>query len=131
MIRTVYVTLVLCFILIAQPSVGVINAARRPEGAYCGDYIGMVKGRILASAASEKFDILLDIFHEKYSCKNEKYTFDERTKQITIIGATDPKDCLGKVLVDNGLSLAVSYAENENTLYLDLGIVGIKLAACS
>ncbi|ESL09138.1 hypothetical protein TRSC58_03148 [Trypanosoma rangeli SC58] len=130
MIRTVCVTLFLCFVLIAQPSVGRISVVRRPEGAYCGDYINLVKGRIFADAVSEQFDIWLDVFSEKYTCKNEKYIFDERTKQMTIVGATDPKDCLGKVLLDNGLSLAVSYAENENALYLDLGLVNIKLSAC-
>ncbi|RNF01865.1 uncharacterized protein Tco025E_08541 [Trypanosoma conorhini] len=131
MMRAVHVAFFLCLLLITQPAVGRIDVARRPAGSYCGDYLGVVKGRISTGAARDTFDIWLDAFGDKYSCKKEKYTFDERTNQMTVVGATDPKDCLGKILIKNGLSLTVSYSPKEDVLDLDLGIVRLQLTACA
>ncbi|KEG13842.1 hypothetical protein DQ04_00751020 [Trypanosoma grayi] len=109
-----------------------VSVNRHPAGVYCGEYsLGLVKGRITAGQTPDTFDIWLDAFGEKYNCKDEKYIYNERTNHMDVVGATDPNDCLGKLLVQNGLPLTVVYFPREDTLELDLGIAKVDLSQCA
>ncbi|EAN90210.1 hypothetical protein C3747_23g983c [Trypanosoma cruzi] len=131
MAQAVYATLLLICLLAAHSAAGIFIVDSRPSGDYCGGYMSLVNGRITVHPTTSEFDISLDVFGEKYLCKEEKYSYNETTGQMFLDGVNDPDDCLGTILRDNGLKLSVTYLQGEDAILLDFDVVTVKLSRCS
>ncbi|CAD2221743.1 hypothetical protein AGDE_05564 [Angomonas deanei] len=104
---------------------------RLPDGHYCGTYsFGLVKGEFNTTSGSTFFDLSLEAFGDTAECKNEKYIYDPATHKAVVVGATDPNDCLGKLLSDNKLTLEVLFNPEADIVTLDLGITKIDCPKC-
>ncbi|ORC87822.1 uncharacterized protein TM35_000202310 [Trypanosoma theileri] len=126
-----FFTAVLILLLFLQTVNGAIVVGRVPDGAYCGNYsYGLVTGRISLGSLPNTFDIALTVFGDDYNCKNERYKYDEKTNKMEVPDSNNPNDCLGKLLVQNKLTLSVQYYPKEDELELDLGIAKIMLTQC-
>lgn len=104
---------------------------RLPDGTYCGEYSnGAVQGRLRTKKGADTFDLFLIAFGDRVTCKNEKYIYDPNTHTAVVPGATDPNDCLGRVLLDNDLTLAVSYDPQKDVMTLVLEAIVIECKKC-
>ncbi|KAH9599239.1 hypothetical protein LSM04_001154 [Trypanosoma melophagium] len=122
---------VLILIIFIQTVSGALRVGRAPDGAYCGNYShGLVTGRISLGSLPDTFDIKLNVFGGDYYCQNERYKYDEKTNTMTVPDSNNPNDCLGKMLVQNKLTLTVQYFPKEDALELNLGIAKILLTQC-
>ncbi|KAG8346183.1 hypothetical protein ERJ75_000056800 [Trypanosoma vivax] len=110
---------------------GISHSNSYPNGEYCGDYLGILKGRISIGLVPGKFDLYLNFSGKETQCMGEEYSYDEKTNVLDIKGAEDKNDCLGKMLHDNRLTLSVRYAPDADKLVLDFGIAVVELKKCN
>lgn len=107
-----------------------VTEERMPDGTYCGTYGTIVEGRLTTTKGTDTFDIYLEALDEELVCKDEKYIYDPNTHTAVIPGATDPNDCIGQALANQGLSLKVTYDPKSDVITLDLDIAKIECEKC-
>ncbi|KAK7195098.1 hypothetical protein NESM_000433000 [Novymonas esmeraldas] len=104
---------------------------RMPDGLYCGSYAGgLVVGNLSMKAGTDKFDMVMKGLGLDLECKDETFLYDPKTHHATVVGATDPNDCIGAVLTENDLTLDVIYQPDEDIITLDLGFTQIICKKC-
>lgn len=123
--------LALCFVLVSTTGICMIVRERVPNGTYCGNYAsGLVEGNVTTKAGSDTFDMHLHGLGMELNCENEKFIYDPKTHHAVVAGATDPNDCIGKVITENKLSLDVLYDPAKDVITLDVGITKIACKKC-
>lgn len=90
----------------------------------------MVVGKLDIKPSTSTTDIYLKGFGSETTCNDEKYTYDPKTHHAVLVGATDPQDCIGKMLHDNHLSLDITYNPAKDIILLDIKIAKIECTKC-
>ena len=107
-----------------------LAAASGPSGQYCGSYMGMVSGTLTIESTTS-FDITLTIFGTPTTCNNEAYSYDAATGVMTIPGAAEPTNCLGAIIVQNGMgTLTATYDPSSNDIDVVVSIASLTLDSC-
>lgn len=107
-----------------------VREERMPDGTYCGSYAGIVEGRLFTKKGTDTFDIYLEALGDELVCKDEKYIYDPKTHTAEVPGASDPDDCIGQALTNQGLTLKVSYDPKQDIITLDLDMLKIECEKC-
>lgn len=108
------------------------NTGKGPDGKYCGSFtMGLVRGELLVRQAQSDLDIHVEgVSNLNTTCEKEKYTFDKKTNEVYVPGATDKADCLGDLLGQGDLKLKVLYAPKTDVIRLDFGFTHVDCKTC-
>ncbi|GET87589.1 hypothetical protein, conserved [Leishmania tarentolae] len=103
-----------------------------PNGLYCGSYAnGLVVGNLTVRYPPREFDLAFRGLGMSVKCKNESFTYDPTSKELTVTSVKDPSDCIGAVMTENGLDLNVTYKPATDIIVLDFGAAKIECKKCS
>jgi len=114
--------------LVCVAALAALALAGAPSGAYCGSYMGFIKGKM--TVTGNEFAFSLDVAGTKSSCPNAPFTVNA-AGAVDVPSLKDPNACLGHLVRSNGLTqFDVSYNAAENTIKLDAGIGSVTLERC-
>ena len=117
-------------LLVAVAFVATVVLASGPHGHYCGSYNGIVTGKMqVLSDTSANLNI--DIFGSDTKCDNETYSYSSTTHVIDFPGATEPTNCLGRLLSTYGITMTATYDPSANSIKLVTSVATITMTACS
>jgi hypothetical protein len=115
------------FLIVAVFAAVVLAAG--PSGSYCGSYNGLVTGKVDFTSGSSA-TINIDILGSDTNCPGEGYTYDASNGVIDFPGATNPSDCLGRLLSSYGITMTATYDASANTISLGTSVASITLTPC-
>jgi len=103
-----------------------------PAGAYCGNYLDIVKVRATVTSLKE-IQLIGSVYESTVACNSEAVSFYS-SNMVAFPNINSPDDCLGKLLTSFGLdgsSLFAIYDSSTDSVNIQIEEVTMPLTKCN
>jgi len=109
-----------------------VRVAGPPKGAFCGGVDGILTLRVTITDAAW-INATASLFGMNFGCYKEAWKFDGTTNKIILPGLSDPKDCIGKIINDQGVdpdSVTITYDPDADSVAIQANLGELELDQC-